>query len=145
MVSIQNRYSLLCRQFDTDWAKLSVMEDMPLLAFLPLAVGLLSGKDAGDVTPDGTRRSATPTPGGRIMPQMFKAVAAYPGMAARHGLDPRQKALAFCRSRPVPVIPIPGAATTAQLAATLGAAGLVLSDEVQAEIAAAHRAFPAPF
>ena len=30
-------------------------------------------------------------------------------------------------------------------ATALGAAGLVLSDEVQAEIAAAHRAFPAPF
>jgi aryl-alcohol dehydrogenase-like predicted oxidoreductase len=54
-------------------------------------------------------------------------------------------ALAFCRSRPFPVIPILGATTTAQLATALGAAGLVLSDEVQAEIAAAHRTFPAPF
>jgi aryl-alcohol dehydrogenase-like predicted oxidoreductase len=145
MASIQNEYSLLCRQFDTDWAELSVMEDMPLLAFSPLAVGLLSGKYAGDVTPEGTRRSATPTLGGRITPQMFKAVAAYLGIAARHGLDPCQMALAFCRSRPFPVIPILGATTTAQLATALGAAGLVLSDEVQAEIAAAHRAFPAPF
>ena len=145
MVSIQNEYSLLCRQFDTDWAELSVMEDMPLLAFSPLAVGLLSGKYAGDVTPDGTRRSATPTLGGRITPQVFAAVAAYQGIAARHGLEPCQMALAFCRSRPFPVIPILGATTTAQLATALGAAGLVLSDEVQAEIAAAHRAFPAPF
>jgi aryl-alcohol dehydrogenase-like predicted oxidoreductase len=145
MVSIQNEYSLLCRQFDTDWAELSVMEDMPLLAFSPLAVGLLSGKYAGDVTPEGTRRSATPTLGGRITPQMFEAVAAYQSLAARHGLDPCQMALAFCRSRPFPVIPILGATTTAQLATALGAAGLVLSDEVQAEIAAAHRAFPAPF
>ena len=125
MVSIQNEYSLL--------------------AFSPLAVGLLSGKYAGDVTPDGTRRSATPTLGGRITPQVFAAVAAYQGIAARHGLEPCQMALAFCRSRPFPVIPILGATTTAQLATALGAAGLVLSDEVQAEIAAAHRAFPAPF
>jgi aryl-alcohol dehydrogenase-like predicted oxidoreductase len=145
MVSIQNEYSLLCRQFDTDWAELSVMEDMPLLAFSPLAVGLLSGKYAGDVTPEATRRSATPTLGGRITPQVFDAVAAYLGIAARHGLDPCQMALAFCRSRPFPVIPILGATTTAQLEIALGAAGLVLSDEVLAEIAAAHRAFPAPY
>jgi aryl-alcohol dehydrogenase-like predicted oxidoreductase len=43
------------------------------------------------------------------------------------------------------VIPILGATTTAQLEIALGAAGLVLSDEVLAEIAAAHRAFPAPY
>ena len=33
MASVQNEYSLLCRQFDTDWAELSLIEDMPLLAF----------------------------------------------------------------------------------------------------------------
>jgi aryl-alcohol dehydrogenase-like predicted oxidoreductase len=145
MVSIQNEYSLLCRQFDTDWAELSVLEDMPLLAFSPLAVGLLSGKYAGDVTPDGSRRSRTPALGGRITPQMFQAVAACLGIAARHGLDPCQMALAFCRSRPFAVIPIVGATTTAQLATALGAAGLVLGDAVLAEIADVHRAFPAPF
>jgi aryl-alcohol dehydrogenase-like predicted oxidoreductase len=39
MASVQNEYSLLCRQFDSDWAELSVMEDLPLLAFSPLATG----------------------------------------------------------------------------------------------------------
>ncbi len=100
MASVQNEYSLLCRQFDTDWAEFSLIEDMPLLAFSPLAVGLLSGKYAGDVTPEGSRRSFTPDLGGRITPQVFQAVAAYLGIAARHGLDPCQMAIAFCRSRP---------------------------------------------
>ncbi len=145
MASVQNEYSLLCRQFDTDWAELSVLEDMPLLAFSPLATGLLSGKYAGGVTPERSRRVATPMLGGRITPFVFDAVAAYLGIAERHGLDPCQMAIAFCRSRPFETIPIIGATTLAQLRTNIGAAGLVLSDEVRAEIGAAHRAHPAPF
>ncbi len=145
MASVQNEYSLLCRQFDTDWAEFSLIEDMPLLAFSPLAVGLLSGKYAGDVTPEGSRRSFTPDLGGRMTPQVFEAVAAYLGIAARHGLDPCQMAIAFCRSRPFPTIPIIGATTPDQLATNIGAADVTLSDEVLADIAAAHRIYPAPF
>ena len=110
---------------------------MPLPAFPPLAAGELSGKYAGDRAPDGTRRSATPTFGARSTPQVSGAVAPCCGLAARLGLDPCQMALAFCRSRPFPVIPILGATTPEQLSAALGAAGLVLSGEVQADIAAA--------
>lgn len=145
MVTVQNEYSLLCRQFDSDWAELAAIEDMPLLAFSPLAAGLLSGKYAGDVIPEGSRRSLNPTLSGRITPQVFPAVAAYLGIAARHGLDPCQMAIAFCRARPFPVVPIIGATTMAQLATNIGAAGLVLSPEVLAEIDAAHRAHPQPY
>lgn len=145
MVSVQNEYSLLSRHFDTDWAEMSAMEDMPLLAFSPLAAGLLSGKYAGDVTPERTRRAATPDLGGRITPHVFPAVAAYLGIAARHGLDPCAMALAFCRTRPFPCIPIIGATTLEQLAVNIGAAGLVLSPEVMVEIAVARRDYPMPF
>lgn len=145
MAAVQNEYSLLCRQFDTDWAEFAVMEEMPLLAFSPLAAGLLSGKYAGNVIPDGTRRTFTPDLGGRVTPRMFEAVAAYLGIAARHGLDPCQMAIAFCRTRPFPCIPIVGASSLDQLAVNLGAAGMVLSPEVLAEIAEAHRAFPMPY
>jgi aryl-alcohol dehydrogenase-like predicted oxidoreductase len=145
MASVQNEYSLLCRQFDTDWAELSMMEDMPLLAFSPLAAGLLSGKYAGDVTPEGSRRSHTPELGGRITPFVFEAVAAYLGIAARHHIDPCQMAIAWCLTRPFPVIPIIGATTAAQLASNIAAADLILPAEVLADIGAAHRAYPAPY
>lgn len=145
MGSVQNEYSLLCRQFDTDWAEFSLIEDMPLLAFSPLAVGLLSGKYAGDVTPEGTRRMRTPDLGGRITPYVFPAVAAYLGIAARHGLDPCQMAIAFCQSRPFKTIPIIGATSLAQLQTNIGAAAVTLSPEVLAEIAETHRAHPAPY
>lgn len=145
MASVQNEYSLLCRQFDTDWAEFAAMEEMPLLAFSPLAAGLLSGKYAGGVIPDDSRRAATPDLGGRITDRVFEAVAAYMGIAARHGLDPCQMALAFCRDRPFPVIPILGASTIAQLRVAFGASDVTLSDEVMADIDTVHRAHPAPF
>ena len=145
MATVQNEYSLLCRQFDTDWAELSVIENMPLLAFSPLAAGLLSGKYAGDVIPEGSRRSLNPDLSGRITARVFPAVAAYLGVAARHGLDPCQMAIAFCRTRPFPVIPIIGATTLEQLRTNIGAAGITLSSEVLEDIAETHRAHPAPY
>lgn len=145
MATVQNEYSLLCRQFDTDWAELSLAEDMPLLAFSPLATGLLSGKYAGDVIPEGSRRSLNADLSGRITPQVFPAVAAYLGIAARHGLDSCQMAIAFCRSRPFATIPIIGATTLEQLQTNLGAASVTLSPEVLAEIAETHRTHPMPY
>lgn len=143
--SIQNEYSLLCRLYDTDLAELSVQEDVTLLAFSPLAAGLLSGKYGPDLTPPGSRRSITPDLGGRVTPRAFAAVAAYHAVARRHGLDPCQMAIAFLRTRPFPVVPIIGATSLAQLATDLGAAGLELGPEVLADIDATHRAHPMPF
>ncbi|MDO9524740.1 MAG: aldo/keto reductase [Gemmobacter sp.] len=142
--SVQNEYSLLCRLWDTDLAELCHHENVTLLAFSPLAAGLLSGKYAGDVTPDQSRRAFTPDLGGRITPQVFPAVAAYLGVAARNGLDPCQMALAFCTSRPN-MIPIIGATTPEQLKTNLGAAGMVLSAEVLDDIAEVRRNHPMPF
>lgn len=145
MVTVQNEYSLLCRQFDTDWAELSVMEEMPLLAFSPLATGLLTGKYAGDVIPTGSRRVNNPTLSGRVTPRVFPAVSAYMAIASRHGLDPAQMAIAWCRTRPFATIPIIGATSLHQLAVNIGAAAVDLSPEVLAEIAVAHRAHPQPY
>ena len=44
IASIQNEYSLLCRLFDNDFNELSINENIPLLAYSPLARGLLTGK-----------------------------------------------------------------------------------------------------
>lgn len=145
MASVQNEYSLLCRQFDTDWAELAAMENLPLLAFSPLATGILSGKYAGDVTPEGSRRTKNHTLSGRITTRVFPAVAAYLGVAATHGLDPCQMAIAWCRTRPFPCIPIIGATSVEQLAVNLGAADLTLSEEVRVDLDAVHRDWPMPY
>lgn len=143
--AIQNEYSLLCRLFDTDLAELCHHEDVTLLAFSPLAAGLLSGKYQGGAIPEASRRARTPELGGRVRPRVFPAVEAYLAIARKHGLDPSQMALAWCRARPVPVIPILGATTPEQLRTDLEAADLVLAPEVLAEIEDAHRDHPMPY
>ncbi|MBK5946286.1 aldo/keto reductase [Rhodobacter veldkampii DSM 11550] len=144
-ISVQNEYSLLCRMYDTDLAELGVMEDVTLLAYSPLAAGLLSGKYTPEVTPQGSRRSINPDLGGRITPRVWPAVAAYRQIAATAGLDPVTMAIAFVLGRPFPVVPIVGATSVAQLDRALDAAGLTLPEPVQREIAAAWRAHALPF
>ena len=151
VASIQNEYSLLCRLFDTDLAELSVNEDVPLLAFSPLAMGLLTGKYQNGAVPEGSRRAVAqatggkPDLGGRVTDNVFAAVEAYLAIARRHSLDPAQMALAWTLTRPFTVIPIFGATKMEQLDIALGAADVVLSDEVLAEIDAAHRRHPMPY
>lgn len=144
-VSIQNEYSLLCRLYDLDLAELGVHEDVTLLAYTPLAAGLLSGKYAGDVAPEGTRRSRVSDLGGRITPRVWESVSAYLRVAKDHGLDPVQMAIAFVLSRPFPVVPIIGATSLDQLKTVLGSVDVTLSEDALADIAAVHKAHPMPF
>ncbi len=145
VVSVQNEYSLLCRLYDTDMAELSCAEDVGLLAFSPLATGLLSGKYQGGAMPDGSRMTLNPELGGRRTPRAGPAVAAYLDIARRHGMDPVHMALAWCRTRPFMTSAIFGATWVGQLEHALESVEVTLSDEVLAEIDAAHRAHPMPF
>lgn len=145
VASIQNEYSLLCRLYDTDLAELSVNEDVGLLAFSPLATGLLTGKYQNGAVPQGSRMTLNPELGGRNTPRVYPAVDAYLGIAARHGLDPAQMALAWCLTRPFMASAIFGATRMEQLDTALGAPDLTLGDEILAEIDAAHRVHPMPY
>lgn len=144
-ITLQNEYSLLCRLWDTDMAEMAHNESMALLGFSPLATGLLSGKYQGDVTPPGSRRSLNPRLSGRITARVFAAVEAYLQVAKAAGIEPVQMAIAWAMTRPVQTIPIIGATSIAQLDVALGSAGLHLSDDLLAEIAATYKAHPLPF
>lgn len=145
VVTIQNEYSLLCRLFDTDLAELSLNEDVKLLAFSPLATGLLTGKYQEGAIPAGSRMTLNPNLGGRRTARAFAATGAYLDIAARHGLDPVAMALAWAARRPFMGAAIFGATSLEQLGRALAAAKVVLSDEILAEISAAHRAHPMPY
>ncbi len=145
VATMQNEYSLLARLYDTDMAELSVHEDITLLAFSPLAAGLLSGKYQDGTIPEGSRRSFTPDLGGRISDRVFPAIDAYHAVARKHGLDPVHMALAFLRTRPFPTIPIVGATSVDQLARSLGAVDVRLGEDALTDIAATHKAHPMPY
>jgi len=145
MASIQNEYSLLCRLFDTDLAELAHNEDITLLAYSPLAAGLLSGKYAPDVVPPGSRRAINPDLGGRVTARVWPAIAGYREIAERHGMGLPQMALAWLQSRPFRVSTIFGATKPAHVETALSSAGLKLSREILDEIAAVHKAHPMPY
>lgn len=145
VASIQNEYSLLCRHFDLDLAEMAHHEDVGLLAFSPLAAGLLTGKYRDGAIPADSRRSRVETLGGRYTPQALAAVDAYHALAARHGLDPIRMAIAFVMSRPFTTSTIIGATTVGQLKTVLGAAAVRLSADVLTDIAATRREHPMPF
>lgn len=143
--TVQNEHSLLARLYDTDMAELSHNEQVTLLAYSPLAAGFLSGKyDDGDI-PDGSRLSLNPDMGGRLTDRVLDATRAYSKVARTHGLHPVHMALAFCRQRPFPALPIFGATTMEQLQLVLDGKDLVLSDEVLEDLDITHRAHPMPY
>ncbi|RVT85699.1 aldo/keto reductase [Rhodobacteraceae bacterium CCMM004] len=145
VATMQNEYSLLCRHYDSDLAETAVHEGMTLLAFSPLAAGLVTGKYQAGAVPEGSRMALNETLGGRRTDRAFIAVDAYHEVAQRHGHDPVQMALAWVRTRPFPAIPIFGATRPEHVERALGAADLTLSQEVLDDIGAAHRAHPMPY
>ncbi|MBL4627010.1 MAG: aldo/keto reductase [Roseicyclus sp.] len=143
--TIQNEYSLMCRVYDTDMAELSFHEQVTLLAFSPLATGLLTGKYSGGVVPEGSRVSLSPELGGRKTPRALEVADVYVDVARKHGLDPVHMALAFTVQRPFSVSTIFGATTSAQLQHVIDGKDLVLSDEVMADLNETNRLYPMPY
>ena len=144
IVTVQNEYSLMQRIFDLDFAELAHNEQVGLLAFSPLACGLLTGKYENDVIPEGSRRTIAKDLTGRLSEKSKPALNRYIDLAREHGLEPAQMALAFCMTRPFMTSVIFGATTMAQLKVNLGAADLQLSDEIMQGIADIYRDYPIP-
>ncbi len=144
VVSIQNEYSLLDRKYDLDLAELSINENVGLLAFSPLAAGIISGKYQGDKTPAGSRRNFSRDIGGRYTEHVIPVIDEYLEVANRHGVDCCQMAIAFCCSRPFMTSTIIGATTQAQLENSINAANLKLDSEALKSIAKVHRRHPNP-
>ncbi|SIO06083.1 aldo/keto reductase [Vannielia litorea] len=145
METVQNEYSLLCRMYDTDMAEMSHQEEVSLLAYSPLAAGLLTGKYVGGARPEGSRAAINGDLGGRITPRAEAATEAYVGLAARHGVDPVHMALAWAAERPFMGSVIFGATTLSQLAHIIAGMDFALTDELRKGIAEIHRAHPLPF
>jgi len=144
VVSIQNEYNLMNRLYDLDLAELSHHEDVGLLAFSPLAAGMLSGKYSDGQIPAGSRRSMNDKLGGRYSDKSEPVCNRYVNLAKAHGVDPAQMALAFCLLRPFMASVIIGATTMDQLKVNLSSTELVLSDELKQGIQEIYTDHPVP-
>jgi len=144
IVTIQNPYNLLNRSFEINLAEFSMREQVGLLAYSPLAFGMLSGKYQNGARPAGGRLTLYERFARYSNPQAVRASAAYTELARKHGLDPAQMALAYVNSRPFVTSNIIGATTLEQLQSNLDSIHLTLSDEVLTEIEAIHINQPNP-
>jgi aryl-alcohol dehydrogenase (NADP+) len=144
-VTIQNSYSLVSRSVDNDLAEVLFREDMSLLAYSPLAGGMLSGKYRGDARPPRSRYTLFDGLGLRFRkPGVRDAIEAYAELATKRGLTPVQLALGFVASRWYVGATIIGATTLPQLEQDLAAAQFELDPETLAAIAAIQVRHPNP-
>jgi aryl-alcohol dehydrogenase-like predicted oxidoreductase len=144
-VTIQNSYSLVSRNVDNDLAEVLYRERMSLLAYSPLAGGMLSGKYLGGAQPSRARFTLFDNFSLRFRkPLVADAVAAYAALAARRGISLVQLALGYVRSRWYLGATIVGATTIAQLAEDIEGAQVELDPDTLAEIAAIQARYPNP-
>jgi aryl-alcohol dehydrogenase-like predicted oxidoreductase len=144
-VTIQNSYSLVSRNVDNDLAEVLFRENMSLLAYSPLAAGILSGKYLGGARPAGARFTLFDSLGVRFRPPIVaEAVQAYAALAKQHGLTPVQLALGYVASRWFLGASIIGATTMAQLKEDIAAAQFELNADTLKEIRAIQARYPNP-
>lgn len=142
IVSVQNPYNLINRVFEYGLHELCHRENIGLLAYSPLAFGVLSGKYLDDPQTPG-RMTLFPNFGQRYhKPAVPEAVAEYTRLAHKHGLSPAAMALSFVRSQPFVASTIIGATSLEQLRENLDLPALV--PEVLQGIAEIHTHYSIP-
>ncbi len=144
MITIQNAYSLLCREFETGLSEICHRESVGLLAYSPLGFGVLTGKYLGGKLPDKARLTLFPRFSRYSSPQADEATAYYLQLAEDHGLSLTALALAFVKSRSFVTSNIIGATNLEQLKENIDAYQYTLSEQVLQEIDKIHNQIPNP-
>jgi len=143
--SVQNGYSLVNRLFDGDPAEASRHCNVPLLAYSPLAMGLLTSKLKSKPWPPEARLQKFADFGERYKRERVLAAAAeYQAVAARHGVPLEAIALAFVRGRFFTASTILGATSTGQLDGLGRFFDFAASPEILSEIETVNARYPSP-
>ncbi|MBA2778229.1 NADP(H)-dependent aldo-keto reductase [Billgrantia kenyensis] len=144
VASVQNPYNLLNRTFEVGLAEVAHRENVGLLAYSPLAFGVLSGKYLDGKRPEKARLTLFERFKRYLSPLAEEATRAYVDIALEHDLDPAQMALAFVNSRSFLTSNIIGATTMEQLEDNLESESLKLEQSVLDAIDEVHRRLPNP-
>ncbi len=145
-VSIQNPYNLLNRSFEVGSAEISIREKMGLMAYSPMAFGVLSGKYHKKMDDSKSRLNVFDKYVRYSSPQSWEAVQRYLDIAEEHGLSLAQMSLAFINSRPFITANIVGATNLVQLKENINSINIDLDDEIIQKIEKVHKEIsnPAP-
>jgi len=145
VMSVQNPYNLLNRTYEVGLAEISVREQSGLLAYSPLASGVLSGKYRNNQKPEGSRLQLF----GDYFPRYAGkssnlAVEEYFKVAKKYKISLTQLSLAFVNQQPFVTSNIIGATTTKQLKEDIESINIKLSSEIIEEINLVHKKNPNP-
>ena len=132
--TIQNPYSLLNRTFEINLAEVAMREEIGLLAYSPLAFGVLSGKYLNGQLPENSRLKIFPQYARYSNAQAMKLTAAYADLAKKNNLSLTELSLAFVNQRPFITSNIIGATTMEQLKENIGSIEKELSADLLNEI-----------
>ena len=140
MLSNQVRYSLANRSPEERTAAVRRQADRVVIAYSPLAQGLLSGRYDRTSRPANRVRAANPL----FLPENLDRASDLIGMlrevADAHGATPAQIALAWVIRHPA-VTAIPGASSIGQLESNIAAADINLADDEYDALRAASGRF----
>ncbi len=139
VISNQVQFSLATPAPLDDLVPFAEKENRIVIAYSPLAQGLLGGKYDADHRPGGVR-AANPLFGTENLRRIAPLLDVLREVAGAHDAKPAQIALAWLLGLPQVVV-IPGASSVEQLEFNAAAADLSLSDEQQSALTDAARAF----
>ncbi|WP_299777689.1 aldo/keto reductase [uncultured Formosa sp.] len=144
MITIQNAYSLINRGFESDLAEIAMREGLGLLAYSPMAFGVLSGKYIEGLAGDNSRLNLYPRFSRYSSVNCTKATTQYLKIASDYGLSLAQMSLAFVTQQPFVTSNIIGASKMEQLKENIDSIHVNLSDDIIAEINKVHEEIPNP-
>jgi aryl-alcohol dehydrogenase-like predicted oxidoreductase len=144
-VTIQNSYSMIHRGYEVGLSEVSMREDIGLLAYSPLAQGVLSGKYLDGKSPEGSRGNLFPRFIARYMGDgSSEAVKRYQEIAKNNGITLSELSLAFVNQLPFVTSNIIGATKMSQLKENIGSIFIELSEQTLQEIQEVHAMIPNP-
>tara|TARA_B100001123_G_scaffold14108_1_gene16062 strand:- start:737 stop:1774 length:1038 start_codon:yes stop_codon:yes gene_type:complete len=145
IMSVQNPYNLLNRTYEVGLAEISIREKSGLLAYSPLASGILSGKYRNGVLPEGSRMKLFSDRFPRYKTaNANKAVEEYYKISKDFNLNLAQMCLKFCEIQKFVTSIIIGATTMDQLKTDVESVNVKLESEVLKKINNVHKLIPNP-
>tara|TARA_R110000868_G_scaffold173572_3_gene409753 strand:+ start:963 stop:1994 length:1032 start_codon:yes stop_codon:yes gene_type:complete len=144
VATIQNAYSMLTRTFETDLAEVALRENVGLLAYSPMAFGVLSGKYIKGNASDDARLKLFPRFARYSSDQATEATKRYLQIAEDNNMTLAQMSLAFVSQQPFLTSTIIGATNLKQLKENIESIDVILSDAVLEQIDEVHQAMPNP-
>ncbi|MFC5193972.1 aldo/keto reductase [Bizionia hallyeonensis] len=144
MITIQNAYSLLNRVFEGDMAEIAIRENIGLLAYSPMAFGVLSGKYIKNQASDNARLKLFPRFARYSSNQATEATKHYLKIAEDNRISLAQMSLAFVTQQPFITSNIIGATNMDQLKENIDSINMELNHSLLTSIQAVHEIFPNP-